>query len=310
MSMLDFHIAGPEEKREAFQSVHSIWPHALDPDVHLVKRLHAVQQNRAEWFVGRSSTGVEVSCGAYPFTLFGPNQGIRRAMGLGAVYTHPRARGHGYAGQLINHLREHYRQKGIEDFFLYSDIDPGFYERLGFHRLPSRAFAFAPKALDGASAWTIQSIDVRVEDPGLCGHEFGLQLSHEEIVWGYAKHEGPLQMTLFSHPVENLNYWALSSLAKGEYTLLMSNIPQSAKNWPLFRELIAADCAHSQGQSVKGWLTSPSSDGDEIQRDGAFGEISERKDGILMWTSFKGEKDPWYPEICRKGFLTFPLLQF
>lgn len=304
--MLDFHIAAAEEKREAFADVHPIWPHAADPAVHLMKRLHAVQQNRAEWFVGRSPNGVEVSCGAYPFTIFGPDEVRRQARGFGAVYTHPRARGQGYAAALIHFVRQHYAKVGIEDFILYSDIDPAFYERLGFYRLPSRAFEISPKALAKDSPWLMEKTEAVICDPGTLSHRFGLVLSPEEIIWAYAKQDHPLRMTIFHNSFDNQSYWTLSSLDDGSYTLLMSNIPQDQKHWPLFRELISADCANSQAQLAKGWHTAPLH---EAER-GLEPEINERKDGILMWSSQSGEKDPWYPEICRKGFLSFPLFQF
>ncbi|RYZ59274.1 MAG: N-acetyltransferase [Proteobacteria bacterium] len=304
--MLDFHRARPEEKREAFADVHAIWPHAADPAVHLVKRLHAVQQSRAEWFVGRSQNGVEVSCGVYPFTLFGKDNVERQVRGFGAVYTHPRGRGHGYAGELIRFVRKHYQEAGVEDFILYSDIDPSFYERLGFHRLPSSAFEFSPKDLAADSPWTLEKTEALVRDPGKLGHDFGLKLSPDDLIWAYAKQDLPLRMTRFQNLKENLSYWTLSSLDAGQYQLLMSNIPQDGENWKLFHELVAADCAKSKGDIARGWRTARSL----ASEGGTEPQVNDRKDGILMWASQRGEKDPWFPEITKKGFLTFPLFQF
>jgi GNAT superfamily N-acetyltransferase len=72
-----------------------------------------------------------------------------RATGIGAVFTPPQMRGRGYATALLGALLDEERNAGRDFVFLFSDIHPLFYERLGFVGLPSRNVTFAAASLDG-----------------------------------------------------------------------------------------------------------------------------------------------------------------
>jgi GNAT superfamily N-acetyltransferase len=73
-----------------------------------------------------------------------------RAAGLGAVFTPERDRGRGYATALLGALLDAERADGTDWVYLFSDIHPAFYERLGFVRLPSRALSLRADALPHA----------------------------------------------------------------------------------------------------------------------------------------------------------------
>ncbi len=62
-----------------------------------------------------------------------------RAFGIGAVFTPPEDRGHGYASAMLGAALDAERAAGVDVAYLFSDIHPAFYERLGFIALPSRA---------------------------------------------------------------------------------------------------------------------------------------------------------------------------
>ncbi len=70
-----------------------------------------------------------------------------RAAGIGAVFTPPELRGRGYATALLGALLDAERDDGTDLAYLFSDIHPAFYERLGFVALPSRAIAVRAGAL-------------------------------------------------------------------------------------------------------------------------------------------------------------------
>ncbi len=70
-----------------------------------------------------------------------------RAAGLGAVFTPESARGRGYATAFLGALLDDERAAGTDWVFLFSDIHPAFYERLGFVRLPSRALSLRADTL-------------------------------------------------------------------------------------------------------------------------------------------------------------------
>jgi GNAT superfamily N-acetyltransferase len=66
---------------------------------------------------------------------------ILRAVGIGAVFTPPPLRGRGYATAFIGLLLDSERAAGTDIAYLFSDIHPAFYERLGFVALPSRTIS-------------------------------------------------------------------------------------------------------------------------------------------------------------------------
>jgi predicted N-acetyltransferase YhbS len=70
-----------------------------------------------------------------------------RAVGIGAVFTPEHARGRGYATALLGAFLDAERGAGTDAAYLFTDIHPAFYERLGFVRLPSRAMTLRADAL-------------------------------------------------------------------------------------------------------------------------------------------------------------------
>lgn len=58
--------------------------------------------------------------------------------GIAAVLTPEPLRGHGYASRLIELTLDLLKREGVDGAYLFSDIDPAFYERFGFRLLPSR----------------------------------------------------------------------------------------------------------------------------------------------------------------------------
>jgi hypothetical protein len=73
-----------------------------------------------------------------------------RTAGIGAVFTPEGARGRGYATAFLGALLDAERTNGTDLVYLFSDIHPAFYERLGFVALPSRALALRADTLPHA----------------------------------------------------------------------------------------------------------------------------------------------------------------
>jgi predicted N-acetyltransferase YhbS len=73
-----------------------------------------------------------------------------RATGIGAVFTPPNFRGRGYASALIGAVLDRERNAGQDAAFLFSDIHPVFYAKLGFVALPSRLWTVRASDLDGS----------------------------------------------------------------------------------------------------------------------------------------------------------------
>jgi GNAT superfamily N-acetyltransferase len=97
-----------------------------------------------------------------------------RAIGFGAVFTNPKARGKGVATTLLRAAMEEARDHGYGAAILYSDIDPPFYERLGFVTLPARDFV-----VDTADLPARGALDLRRARPG----ELDALRSHYDAAW-------------------------------------------------------------------------------------------------------------------------------
>jgi GNAT superfamily N-acetyltransferase len=69
------------------------------------------------------------------------------AAGIGAVFTPEELRGRGYATALLGAFLDSERAAGTDLAYLFSDIHPAFYERLGFVPLPSRTMTLRADAL-------------------------------------------------------------------------------------------------------------------------------------------------------------------
>ena len=83
---------------------------------------------------------------------------VLRATGIGAVFTPEPLRGRGYATALLGALLDSERDAGADLAFLFSDIHPAFYERIGFVALPSRAITLRADTLPHERI-TIRNLD-------------------------------------------------------------------------------------------------------------------------------------------------------
>jgi hypothetical protein len=92
---------------------------------------------------------IAVSCKRYERELRCGDR-LLRAVGVGAVFTPPPLRGRGYASAMIGTLLDTERAAGTDIAYLFSDIHPNFYERLGFIALPSRTVTLRADALPAA----------------------------------------------------------------------------------------------------------------------------------------------------------------
>jgi hypothetical protein len=93
--------------------------------------------------------GVVSSCKRYQRELRCGERTFRAA-GIGAVFTPEAVRGRGYATAFLGALLDAERAAGTDFVYLFSDIHPAFYERLGFMRLPSRAIVLRADTLPHA----------------------------------------------------------------------------------------------------------------------------------------------------------------
>jgi GNAT superfamily N-acetyltransferase len=77
--------------------------------------------------------------------------------GLGAVFTPPTQRGHGYAGELIERIVDKERREGALMASLFSEIGASFYERLGFVHVPIDEVTVRVRRKAGAPALLVRA---------------------------------------------------------------------------------------------------------------------------------------------------------
>jgi hypothetical protein len=105
---------------------------------------------RRPFTVGLREDGrIVCSCKNYDRELRANDRPLR-ATGIGAVFTPESERGRGFASVMFGAMLDAEREAGRDLAFLYSDIHPAFYERLGFDTLPSRLITLRAASLDGA----------------------------------------------------------------------------------------------------------------------------------------------------------------
>jgi predicted N-acetyltransferase YhbS len=284
-------LANPDEITQAFAQVHTIWPHDPDPALHLQKRLASVQHQRATWFVIQEAGQVVCSLGAYPFQLFGPD-GERKARAFGAVFTPEAHRGKGHAARLIRWVCEYYAQEGTLDFILYSDIAPAYYQKLGFQTLPSYEWSWDLPLSGPRMDLTV--FPARPIDPGAAGFRYGIRRQTADARWVQDKQNCSLRL----NRCLDTGNWLLSRQDRGTYTLLESNLSQAATDWPELVRLVESDARQAGCLRVRGWWVSP-----EAQPASHLEPIIRpRTEEILMWTSLRGDDDPWRAEISQHGF--------
>jgi GNAT superfamily N-acetyltransferase len=116
---------------------------------------------------------------------------IFRAAGIGAVFTPESQRGRGYATALFGALLDAERANGTDFVYLFSDIHPAFYERLGFVQLPSRAIVLRADTLPHArvSAQTLGDDDWPVVERCFAALDAtrAFALTRPPLVWDFIR---------------------------------------------------------------------------------------------------------------------------
>jgi predicted N-acetyltransferase YhbS len=127
----------------AVQQVHAIWGGDYTPGAYLE---HVHEQ------IGRSDGALSyagviddsgkliASYKRYDVVLASPD-GPVHALGIGAVFTPEAKRGQGLAAGMLAAAMQRSRERGQRMALLFSEIEPSYYERLGFRRLPAKTYS-------------------------------------------------------------------------------------------------------------------------------------------------------------------------
>lgn len=133
---LEIHLADDAELRAAHANVHDVWSMGLPIDAHIERRLTAAHHRRATWIVGTLAGRVVCCLGLHPLEF--QLRGVQvPAVGVASVHTLAEFRGRGFAPQLIAWSEEHARTQGAQLSILFSDVNPNYYERMGYQLAPA-----------------------------------------------------------------------------------------------------------------------------------------------------------------------------
>jgi len=125
---------------EAANHTHAFWSGGRTLEQHIESQrsqLRCAGREILRYTGLMSETGLIASIKRYGLQVHLPCGEKAKAVGIGAVYTRLDARKSKAASELVNHVVAEARDEGCVLALLYSDIDPAFYERLGFVPLPA-----------------------------------------------------------------------------------------------------------------------------------------------------------------------------
>lgn len=127
---------------EILRESHAIWSDGLTREAYVK---YNAAQLRTPWGSRHLHRVVLVaddgevlsSAKRYDFTVRLDGE-LVQAIGIGAVFTPDRQRGHGYAREIIDRLADEAADRGAALAILFSEIDPDYYARMGFVTIPRR----------------------------------------------------------------------------------------------------------------------------------------------------------------------------
>lgn len=133
---LEIHLADDAELRAAHANVHDVWNMGLPLAAHIERRLTAAHHRRATWIVGTLAGRVVCCLGLHPLE-FQLRSAKVPGVGVASVHTLAEFRGRGFAPQLIAWSEAYARTQGAQLSVLFSDVNPNYYERMGYQLAPA-----------------------------------------------------------------------------------------------------------------------------------------------------------------------------
>jgi predicted N-acetyltransferase YhbS len=134
---LAIHSASPDEVVAAHRNVFDLWGKGRSLSDHIRYRLTSPAHRRARWIVGCVEGEVVTSLGCHPFRFRVRGESVS-GVGIASVYTRAEYRRRGFAARLLEWVHRDESERGTGLAVLFSDIDPGYYARLGY--APCAAF--------------------------------------------------------------------------------------------------------------------------------------------------------------------------
>ncbi|MGY0216539.1 GNAT family N-acetyltransferase [Endozoicomonadaceae bacterium StTr2] len=120
--------ATQEELNDIFMMGYDTWGKEKSPDDYLQTCHNSEKYQQGTWCVLEAEQQIVSSLIIYEQAFGLP----ANTLGIGSVATIPGHRNKGYAAALVKGVTEMAKSHGAEAIYLFSDIDPAFYKKLGF----------------------------------------------------------------------------------------------------------------------------------------------------------------------------------
>ena len=125
-------LAGERDLPRIFRMGYDVWNEGETEETHIQMCLNSAKYKKGVWHVLENISGNPVCSLICYKNAFGlPDN----CAGIGSVATLPLERRKGYASQLVQSVVNQLIFEKIDSIFLYSEIDPVFYARMGFQAL-------------------------------------------------------------------------------------------------------------------------------------------------------------------------------
>ena len=287
---LDIHPASTSERVALYTNTYEFWgaPGAT-LDEHIAERMNSPQHNRARWYAGCLEGRPVCGLGAYPmeFQLHGRTL---PGIAIGSVHTVPRCRRKGYAAELMESVENVEISRGAALGLLYSNIEPGYYAKLGYVLCDSLSGMVDTSTADPAAGPASSESPLRYEavQPAARRPEieslyaayhakFPISIARNTEYWDYVFRKGAadefallsddqggcrgfVQLTIKKNDVHLVDWAAADHSAETECALFVALLREAQKR---------------QWKSIGGWLP----DTDATRR---FFSLSARAEEITM----------------------------
>ena len=224
-----------------------------------------------------------------------------RATGIGAVFTPPHARGRGFATILLAAVLDAERAAGRDLAFLFSDIHPAFYERLGFIALPSRLFTLRAQLLDGTPSGAVPLEANDWSAVRRCFEAIDLprawSFRRTPLVWDWMRAKWNAPLLDGSQPVRlvvrrgrGVRAYVIGRRALRQDTFVVDDFAFDGDDG---RAIVPALLRAGAGdlRRIGGWLPPP------VARDALpRGSLRPRKDAVLMVAPLTSTARAWWAE--------------
>jgi predicted N-acetyltransferase YhbS len=130
-SSMQIRPAKPSEMDDIYMMGYDVWSEGKTQANYLNHCRNSPKYQRGRWYVLADDRGQPVSS-LITYQLSSD------AIGIGSIATLPGLRRQGLARRLVEGVLSLVKRKGAGVVFLFSDIHPGYYEKIGFKPLPEQ----------------------------------------------------------------------------------------------------------------------------------------------------------------------------